>query len=124
MLGETEAMATVAVRDLSAASRFYEDTLGLERLHSEGTEAITYRAGASRLLVYASSHAGTNRATVVTWPVGDVDGAVRELGARGVRFEHYDLPEMRREGDVHVAGPMRVAWFTDPDGNIHALVSG
>jgi hypothetical protein len=41
-----------------------------------------------------------------------------------VRFEHYDLPGMRREGDVHVAGAMRAAWFKDPDGNIHALVSG
>jgi hypothetical protein len=31
---------------------------------------------------------------------------------------------MTRQGDVHVAGSMKAAWFKDPDGNIHALVSG
>jgi hypothetical protein len=41
-----------------------------------------------------------------------------------VRFEHYDLPKLHLEGDVHVGGDMRVAWFTDPDGNIHSIVSG
>lgn len=124
MLGNSDAMATVAVRDLKAASQFYEHTLGLERLGTEGSEAVTYRSGGSRLLVYESEHAGTNRATAVTWIVGDVDDAARALKGKGVRFEHYDLPETTREGDVHVSGTMRVAWFTDPDGNIHALVSG
>jgi hypothetical protein len=61
----------------------------------------------------------------VTWIVGDVDGAVQALKAKGVSFEHYDdLPDTRLEGDVHVSGDMRVAWLKDPDGNIHALVSG
>jgi hypothetical protein len=27
------------------------------------------------------------------------------------------------QGDVHVAGKMKAAWFKDPDGNILALVS-
>ena len=42
---------------------------------------------------------------------------------RGVTFEHYDMPGMTREGDVHVAGDMRVAWFKDPDGNILNIVN-
>jgi hypothetical protein len=29
-----------------------------------------------------------------------------------------------REGDVHVMGPMKSAWFKDPDGNIIALMGG
>ena len=125
MLGSKQAMATVAVRDLASASAFYETTLGLRRIATEGSEAITYEAGGSRLLVYRSSHAGTNQATAVTWIVGeDVTGAAQALRAKGVAFEHYDMPGMRLEGDVHVAEGMRVAWFRDPDGNIHALVSG
>jgi hypothetical protein len=40
-----------------------------------------------------------------------------------VQFEHYDLPGMKVEGDVHVSGPTRAAWFKDPDGNIMAIVS-
>jgi hypothetical protein len=54
----------------------------------------------------------------------DVDDIARSLAAKGVVFEHYDAPGMTREGDVHVGGGMRVAWFKDPDGNIHALISG
>ncbi len=49
--------------------------------------------------------------------------AVRNLDTKGVTFEHYDMPDMTHEGDVHVAGDMRVAWFKDPDGNILNLVS-
>jgi catechol 2,3-dioxygenase-like lactoylglutathione lyase family enzyme len=122
MLGES--IATIPVRDLETAARFYEEILGLTRGEPDGDEVITFRTGASRLFVYQSAYAGTNQATAVTWPGVDVDETVRTLRDRGVRFEHYDLPGMRREGDVHVAGDMRAAWFKDPDGNIHALVSG
>jgi hypothetical protein len=76
------------------------------------------------LNVYRSQYAGTNRATAVTWLVGDdVEGVVRALKAKGVTFEHYDMPNMKREGDNHVAGDMKVAWFKDPDGNILSVVN-
>ena len=49
---------------------------------------------------------------------------MRTLKGKGVRFEHYDLPDTTREGDVHVSGDIRVAWFKDPDGNILSLFQG
>ena len=59
----------------------------------------------------------------MTWMVGDkVEDIVRELKAKGVAFEKYDLPETTRTGDVHVTGDQKAAWFKDPDGNIHAIV--
>lgn len=122
MLGTTDAMATVAVKDMNVARKFYEETLGLERIGAEDSEAITYRAGASTLLVYKSRYAGTNKATAVTWNVGeDLEGFIQALKAKGVAFERYDLPGTTRQGDVHVAGKTKVAWFKDPDGNIHSL---
>jgi catechol 2,3-dioxygenase-like lactoylglutathione lyase family enzyme len=125
MLGDKDATATVAVKDLQKASEFYETTIGLERVGTEGSEAVVYRSGKSRLLVYKSKYAGTNEATAVTWSVGeDIDGVVQALKAKGVTFEHYDLPGMTRKGDVHDAGSLRAAWFKDPDGNIHAIVTG
>jgi catechol 2,3-dioxygenase-like lactoylglutathione lyase family enzyme len=125
MLGDRQTVATVAVRDMAAASKFYERTLGLTRIASEGSGAFAYRTGNSTLLVYVSEYAGTNRATAVTWVIGDdVDAVVRALKSKGMIFERYDLPDTRHEGDVHVSGSRRVAWFKDPDGNIHALVSG
>jgi catechol 2,3-dioxygenase-like lactoylglutathione lyase family enzyme len=125
MLGNKDVVATVAVRDLAAARRWYEGTLGLEAESTEGDEVVTYRTGSSRLMVYRSQYAGTNKATGATWVCeGDVDAAVRELRGKGVAFEHYDFPDTKLEGDVHVMGDMRVAWFKDPDGNIFSLVNG
>lgn len=123
MLETKDVIATVAVRNLKAAKKFYEGTLGLKRADSPQPEPPVYQAGKFRLLVYESRYAGTNQATAVTWDVGaDMEKVVQDLKGKGVVFEHYDLPEMTRKGDVHVAGRMKAAWFKDPDGNIHALV--
>jgi hypothetical protein len=85
---------------------------------------VTYRAGSTTLLVYESQFAGTNKATAVTWSVGaGVEAVVQALVAKGVAFEHYDFPGLTRKGDIHVAGDMKVAWFKDPDGNIHSLIN-
>ena len=86
---------------------------------------IVFKSGKSTVNVYRSQYAGTNEATAATWAVGeDVDNIVQELKAKGVKFEHYDFPGMKREGDVHVAGKIRNAWFKDPDGNILSIVNG
>lgn len=123
MLNDTDPIATVAVKDIKVARRFYEGTLGLKLVHDQGGQAFNYQAGRSTLLVYRSQFARTNQATAVTWMVGkDIAGLVRELKARGVAFEKYDMPGMKAEGDIYSAGGLRNAWFKDPDGNIHALV--
>ena len=125
MLGNKDAFANVAVKDLARARKFYEGTLGLKKVGEEGDELLAFKSGSSTLLVYRSEYAGTNKATAVTWTVGkDVEGVVRELKAKGVKFEHYDMPGVKHEGDVHVAGDMKVAWFKDPDGNILNIASG
>ena len=124
MLSDKEAIATVAVKDLKAAAAFYEGKLGLKETSREGDEVIAYRCGSSVLNVYRSEYAGTNKATAVAWAVGDdIDDVVRALKAKGVVFEHYDMPGMKLEGDVHIGGDMKVAWFKDPDGNILNIVS-
>ena len=125
MLNQSEAAATVAVRDLAAAKQFYGTTLGLE-LIEENPGAATYRAGSSRLVVYPSNFAGTNQATSVSWFVADLDATIADLKSRGVTFEHYDLPDTTRDGDIHTFGDgeFRGAWFTDPDGNIHGIGEG
>ncbi|MEA2693554.1 MAG: hypothetical protein QOJ16_2941 [Acidobacteriota bacterium] len=125
MLGDRVAIATVAVKDLGTARGFYEDKLGLQPIQPESHGVIRYKTGGSSLLVYTSQFAGTNEATSVTWSVGkDFDDIVRSLQSKGVPFEHYDgLPGLAREGDVHRAGDLKLAWFKDPDGNIHHLIS-
>jgi catechol 2,3-dioxygenase-like lactoylglutathione lyase family enzyme len=121
ILGLAEAMPTIAVRKIDTARRFYEDVLDLEVVHHD-SESATYKSGRSTILVYESQFAGTNKATAMTWVVGkELDQIVAALKARGVAFEHYDLPDTTRQGDIHVSGNIRIAWFKDPDGNIVAL---
>jgi catechol 2,3-dioxygenase-like lactoylglutathione lyase family enzyme len=125
MLGGKEAMATVAVRDLQAAKKFYEGTLGLRQTDAQEQEAVTYQVGAAKLLVYRSQFAGSNKATAVTWLLGrEVEKVVKGLRSKGVTFEHYQMPGLTLKGDIHEGAGMQAAWFKDPDGNIHALVSG
>jgi catechol 2,3-dioxygenase-like lactoylglutathione lyase family enzyme len=124
MLGDKDAIATIAVKDLERAKKFYGGTLRLKQADGDEPGVLTYKSGSSKLLVYESKYAGTNQATALTWPVDDVDEVVQTLKARGVTFERYDLPDMTHQGDVHVAGDLRTAWFKDPDQNILALVNG
>jgi catechol 2,3-dioxygenase-like lactoylglutathione lyase family enzyme len=123
MLGGKNAAATLAVSDLQRAREFYESTLGLTP-SQEQPGGILYKSGDSAVLVYPSEFAGTNQATAASWGVGDdFDAIVEELRAKGVAFEHYDLPETTREGDVHVMGGFKAVWFKDPDGNILNLIN-
>ena len=127
MLGDMNVTATIAVKSLPKAKEFYGKTLGLEQVSIEGDEAVTYKSGDSTLLVYHSQYAGTNKATAATWIVDedleDLVDLVASLKSKDVPFEHYDMPGMTRQGEVHVAKATRAAWFKDPDGNILALVS-
>jgi catechol 2,3-dioxygenase-like lactoylglutathione lyase family enzyme len=122
LLSDKDAVATVAVKNLESARKFYEQTLGLAKT-MENEEVLAFKSGSSTLFVYRSQYAGTNKATAVTWVTAEVEQIVNTLKSRGVSFEHYDLPNMNRQGDLHVSGSMKVAWFKDPDGNIFSLVT-
>ena len=117
MLNQGTVSATLAVRDINKAKEFYGGTLGLSQV-DENPGGVTYKSGEGKLFVYAAPTAGTNQATSASWHVSDIDGAIAEMEDKGVTVEHYDLPGGTLEGDVHVMGSMKAAWFKDPDGNI------
>lgn len=123
MLANRDAAATIAVKDTKMAKKFYEGALGLKPAASGEPGVLSYKSGNSTVFVYESRYAGTNKATAATWVVDDVEGVVKDLKAKGVTFEHYDMPETTRRVDIHVSGKTRVAWFKDPDGNILSVVS-
>ena len=122
MLGNKDIGAVLAVDDMEAATKFYEGTLGLTRMEmtNPGEGAVLYKSGNAVVLVYQSQFAGTNQATAASWAVGDnLEAIIEELKAKGVSFEHYDMPGVTREGDVHgMGGGLKGAWFKDPAGNI------
>ena len=125
MLNSKDALATIAVKSVTAARRFYGDVLGLTIEEQEEEGVFGLKSGGTSILVYESEFAGTNKATAATWIVGkDLDAIVDTLKSRGAAFEHYDLPGTTRKGDIHESGKVRVAWLKDPDGNILSLVNG
>jgi catechol 2,3-dioxygenase-like lactoylglutathione lyase family enzyme len=117
MLGNADIVAIVPVKDLEKGKKFYVDTLGLE-IVKERPGGIVMKSGSTQVLVYKTGFAGTNQATTAAWTVKDVDGVAKDLTAKGIKLEHYDLPGASREGDVHILGDLRAIWFKDPDGNI------
>lgn len=123
MLSDKDVCATIAVSDLDRAEQFYGGVLGLEVVKDGGGGAF-YKSGSSGVYIYPSGTAGTNKATYAAWSVDDVDGTVKALKEKGVKFEQYDNLPGERDGDVHIMGPVKSAWFTDPDGNILNIVSG
>jgi len=119
MLANTDVQPMLPVKDMKRAEQFYEKILQLHKVGSMPGAASVYQSGKTRLCVYRSEFAGTNQGTAAMWEVGDVEQAVKDLKAKGVKFEHYDdMPGVTVQGDIHAAGDIRVAWFKDPDGNI------
>src|SRR5215831_2274311 len=119
MLETNDAMATIPVKNIDTAKKFYGGTLGLKLTSDEMPGVATYKRGRSSIVVYESQFAGSNKATTATWDVGDeVDSIVQILKKSVVRFEHYDMPGLQLKGDIHVSGDFKGAWFKDPDGNI------
>ena len=119
MLVDHDSSAIVAVTDLERARDFYAATLGLELVDEGGEESVLlFRTGGTRLVVYRSDEAGTNRANAVVWGVGEeITDIVAALEARNVVFEHYaEIGTL--DGNIHVVGNFKLVWLKDPDGNI------
>jgi catechol 2,3-dioxygenase-like lactoylglutathione lyase family enzyme len=117
MINQGKVFATLAVKDIGEARRFYGETLGLKQV-DENPGGVTYESGGGQLFVYQAPTAGTNQATSASFAVDDLEATVADLKDKGVKFEHYDMPGGKREGDIHIMGPMKAAWFKDLDGNI------
>jgi catechol 2,3-dioxygenase-like lactoylglutathione lyase family enzyme len=120
MLGESKAFSGIAVDDLDAAKRFYEDVLGLRTSEEHGLMTL-HLAGDRPTLVYPKPDHEPATYTVLNFPVEDVDAAVDALTERGVAFERYEGASQDERGVMRGNGPP-IAWFRDPAGNILSVI--
>ena len=119
LLKDKSSSAIIAVSDIGRARDFYGETLGLEPEGGAEEDMLTFRTGDTRLIVYKSEFAGTNKANAVVWNGGDdFDAIAGQLEERGTRFEEYPDLGMDISGGVHRSGDFKGVWFKDPDGNI------
>ena len=120
MFENTKAYSGFAVDDVQKARDFYEGKLELKTSEEHGMLTL-HIAGDRATLVYPKPDHSPADYTILNFPVDDIDKAVDELLARGVRFERYDGFEQDEKGVMRDNGPT-IAWFTDPAGNILAVI--
>ena len=122
MLKDSKAFSGFSVNDIQKAKEFYGRTLGLEVSESNGLLTL-HLAGGNNVLIYPKPNHVPATFTVLNFPVNNVEQAVDELTKRGVRFEIYDLPDIKtdKKGIMRGKGPT-IAWFKDPAGNILSVL--
>ena len=116
MLGAYSMHVVLLSRDLAESRAFYLDKLGLEIL-DEAEEAITFRSGSTELAVTKSTTGTADEQTQAGWHVDDLEGELRELRARGVEIQDYDMPGLKTVDGIADIGFARAAWIVDPHGN-------
>jgi predicted enzyme related to lactoylglutathione lyase len=126
MFKNTKAFSSFSVNDVGKAKEFYGRTLGLEVSEMSGEMSgllNLHIAGGNVVLIYPKPNHTPATFTILNFPVDDVEEAVEELNRRGVRFEIYDLDEIKTDekGIFRGEGP-RIAWFKDPAGNILSVL--
>jgi catechol 2,3-dioxygenase-like lactoylglutathione lyase family enzyme len=123
----TAGFSTFAVKEVSAARKFYKDTLGLDVGDSMGGLRLGIPNG-DDIFVYEKEDHKPAVFTVFNLQVSDIASAVDDLSARGVKFLQYEGDIATDEKGIHWGaqdgkGP-NIAWFEDPSENIFSVVEG
>jgi predicted enzyme related to lactoylglutathione lyase len=122
MFRTTRAFSSFSVNDLARAKDFYGQVLGLDVEEREQYLEITLEDGA-RIMVYGKPNHAPATYTVLNFSISNLEKTMQQLGAAGVEFEQYDLPDMKtdKKGVFHTEG-IAQAWFKDPAGNILSVL--
>jgi predicted enzyme related to lactoylglutathione lyase len=123
MLTNTPTFNSFAADDIDAARTFYRDTLGVE-VTDEEMGVLTLHLSGGPTMVYPKPDFTPATYTVLNFQVEDIDAAVDELASRGIEFERYEGFDQDEKGIARTPGDEGpdVAWFTDPAGNILAVL--
>ena len=126
MLNTSRVEANIPAGDLARARDFYADKLGLTPSQTLPGDTLAYRTdGGTAFNIYRTDYAGQAGHTIAQWHVDDIESEVRDLKAKGVRFEVYDMPGVSWDGEIaSMPGMGRAAWFTDSEGNIMCIDQG
>ena len=113
------------VPDIDAARTFYRDILGLAVVDGQMGQLIIDLPGRGEVMVYPKPDHVPATYTMLNLAVGDINAAADDLAAHGVEFTRYEGFEQDARGIARSfsdeMGP-DIAWFTDPAGNIIALL--
>ncbi len=125
MLANAPVIAILPVVDMERARDFYENKLGLRRNVDFSDESnVLYECGSgTHLSLYQRPTPTKADHTAAGWLVEDIEDTIRQLNAKGITCEQYDMPGIQTNAQgIAESGDARVAWFKDPEGNILGLV--
>jgi predicted enzyme related to lactoylglutathione lyase len=123
-LSKARLVANIPATDLGRAMMWYEEKLGLRPVMDLGISGQLYQTGGVFWLMYQTAAAGTGKHTVVAWVVPSIADAMRDMRAKGVVFEDYDMGDQGPTTENGVArGPEggAAAWFKDSEDNILSI---
>ena len=120
MLATSDLIAFAPTADLARARFFYKTVLGLPVV-TEDAYACVLDAHGTMLRLTAVPEVAHRGYTVLGWRVIDIGETVAGLADLGVRFARYDGMEQDARGVWTTPSGDRVAWFSDPDGNVLSL---
>jgi len=113
-------IAFAAITNSAKARAFYEGVLGLQFV-SEDDFALVYVVRGIELRLQKVREFRPQPHTVLGWEVRSIDQVVREITAKGGRFERYPSLEQDQAGVWTAPSGARVAWLKDSDGNLLSL---
>ncbi len=118
MLHDYPVYPTIPVSDVQKSRKFYEDTLDLKVIDDSSSDGVLFEAGkGSMLYIYQRDPEVVNH-TLAGFQVDNIEQVIDELTGKGITFEHYDFPGLKTdEKGIAVNGPIKAAWFKDPDGH-------
>jgi predicted enzyme related to lactoylglutathione lyase len=122
MLQKSPMYAYIPAKDVNRARKFYEDKLGLKPKEATAGGVVYEFGEHTGCFLYPTPNAGTSKASQAFWQVDDIEREVTELKARGVKFEEYDMPDMKSGNSIYAGGGAKAAWFKDSEGNILAVI--
>jgi predicted enzyme related to lactoylglutathione lyase len=123
MLKDSKAFSGYSVDDVGAAKSFYQDILGLDVTEEPAGLGLTLATGGAVFLYPKDNHQPATF-TVLNFPVDDIDTTVDALTEQGVVMERYEGFDQDERGIATAEPGPRIAWFTDPAGNVLSVMQG
>jgi predicted enzyme related to lactoylglutathione lyase len=120
MIAQNPLIAFIPTKDAARARLFYEEQLGL-RFVSDDSFAVVMDANGIMVRVVRVGEYTPASFTILGWQVEDIHRTVAEMTGKGSQFKRYSFLEQGEDGVWTAPGGAKVAWFSDPDGNILSL---
>jgi catechol 2,3-dioxygenase-like lactoylglutathione lyase family enzyme len=123
MLSNSMVYPSLPAVDLKRARKFYEEKLGLKVVAEDKSPGIMFQAGQNSYLYLYQRGATKADHTVAAFMVDNVESEVMNLKNKGVKFEDYNIPNMKIKtvNGIATMEGMKGAWFKDTEGNILSL---